>query len=128
MTLAADKAFPVRILGLLWKVTSAAAHRRVLLTFSAYTAEGSDMDETWHTVFNSVVEERPVITQVSPHGLLKVITTPVDEVAPERVRPDQELIAVEIEEHDWSELARALRGEGFSEPAVRLILSKANAA
>lgn len=85
------------------------------------------MGSLWRTVFESTVEERPVITQVSPRGHLKVITTPVDEVAPERVRPDQELIAVELEEHDWTELAKALRGEGFSDSAVQLILSKAEA-
>jgi sulfite reductase beta subunit-like hemoprotein len=81
------------------------------------------MVDAWHTVFHDIVEERPVQADVHPQGLVKVTTTPMDEISPERFSPDQELIALEIEEEDRADLAKALREEGFSDAAVSRIVS-----
>jgi hypothetical protein len=80
------------------------------------------MDDAWLNVFNGMVEERPVRTDIHPAGGVKVTTTPLAEISPERVTPDQELIALEIEEKDRAELAKALRAEGFSALAIGQIM------
>jgi hypothetical protein len=87
-------------------------------------AEDATVDNAWNTVFFDTVEERPVKADVHPTGLVKVTTTPIEEIAPDRVTPDQELIALEIREKDRSGLERALRAEGFSDAAVSRIISQ----
>jgi hypothetical protein len=82
------------------------------------------MDDAWLTVFCGTIEQRPIQAKVNATGLVRVTTTPISEISPELVKPDQELIAIELEIAGRSDLENGLRREGFSDAAVGEIMSK----
>jgi hypothetical protein len=82
------------------------------------------VNDDWRNLFFGTIESRPVKTDIRHDGIIKVITTPLDELAPDRIAPDQEMIAMELEAETGDELARGVRACGFCDAAIREILRK----